>query len=108
MIQQQSNSAAAVTATAPLKRTWKTRLRRLTVRLVIWYAVWLCIAVALQRYIVFPRYYAQVMEDAGEGVAGLQKTWLETEQGKVEMWFVPGEGVTPSSPGPAVLYAHGN
>ena len=87
---------------------WKVRARKIGVRLLVWYLVWLCLALVLQRYILFPRSYAEVMENPGEGVPGLEQIWLETDQGQVEGWFVPGLGVSDERPGPVVFYAHGN
>lgn len=86
----------------------KQRLRRLGVRVLVWYIVWLCVAMFIQRSILFPRHLVETMEDPGEGVAGLEKMWLDTDQGKAEAWFVPGQGVSGASPGPVVFFAHGN
>jgi len=51
---------------------------------------------------------AAAMNNPGEGVAGLEKLWIDTDQGRVEGWFIPGQGVSRESPGPLVIYAHGN
>jgi fermentation-respiration switch protein FrsA (DUF1100 family) len=37
-----------------------------------------------------------------------ERLWLDIESGRVEAWYVPGEGRTPELPGPAVIFAHGN
>jgi len=47
-------------------------------------------------------------EDAGTGVPGLTRLWRTTEDGRVEAWFLPGDGVGPANPGPLVVFAHGN
>jgi len=87
---------------------WKQRVKRVSVQFLVGYLLWLCVAGVLQRHILFPRYLAQAMTSPGEGVARLERIWLDTDQGKVEGWFVPGEGVSAASPGPVVFYAHGN
>ena len=39
---------------------------------------------------------------------GLQRFWLNTEQGKVEGWIMWGRALDAQDPGPAVMIAHGN
>lgn len=94
--------------TPATKPSRKQRLKSLGKRLLVWYLIWLCLALVLQRRILFPRHFTEAMADAGEGVAGLERSWIETDQGKVEAWFVPGKGVSAASPGPVVFFAHGN
>ncbi len=61
---------------------------------------------ALQRRILFPRHLALPYPDAGEGVAGLEKVWIDTPEGKVEGWWLPARGELGRRP--AVIFAHGN
>jgi fermentation-respiration switch protein FrsA (DUF1100 family) len=103
----ESGPAAGSTA-PPAKAGWRRRTRRIAVRILAWYLVWICMALVLQRAVLFPRSYAQTMDSPGEGVVGLEQIWLETDEGNVEGWFVPGRGVTADRPGPLVIYAHGN
>jgi fermentation-respiration switch protein FrsA (DUF1100 family) len=86
------------------------------------YAVWVLASCFLQRCFVFPRYVTKTASQPGKGIAGLQKTWIATPQGKVEAWFAPVEGgesgagagpgartaVGAGAPTPAVIHAHGN
>ena len=39
-------------------------------------------------------------------IPGFEVWWLETDEGKVEGWWIPGSGVSPDSPGPAIVYFH--
>lgn len=48
------------------------------------------------------------MPSAGEDVRGLMRLHIDTEQGRVEAWYLPGDGVAPDRPGPLVIFAHGN
>lgn len=61
----------------------------------------------LQRSMLFPRGYAQQVPSALE-TEGLERWWIDSNEGRVEAWFLPGEGVDAGNPGPAVVFAHGN
>lgn len=71
------------------------------------YAAWLVLLWLGQRQLMFP---AQAREPAPEAAerAGAEVWWLDTEDGRVEGWFLPGRGVTIERPGPALVYFHGN
>jgi fermentation-respiration switch protein FrsA (DUF1100 family) len=60
---------------------------------------------AMQRRILFPRHLTLPMTSAGENILGLERHWIETEEGRVEGWWLPSgrEGRRP-----AVIFAHGN
>lgn len=62
----------------------------------------------LQRLVLFPRFALRPDRDAGARVPGLERLWHHSPQGRVEAWFLPGDGVTASAPGPVILFAHGN
>lgn len=47
-------------------------------------------------------------ESALRRVTGIERWWHESPQGPVEAWFIPGRGVSERTPGPVVVYAHGN
>lgn len=63
---------------------------------------------SLQRLFIYPRYVTEPLPDAGRGVDGLVRLTVTTGQGEVEAWLLPGRGVSPGHPGPAVIFAHGN
>lgn len=63
--------------------------------------------VRLQRAILFPREYARQVPSALR-TPGLERFWLDTKEGKVEVWLLPGVDVDTSRPGPAVVFTHGN
>ena len=66
------------------------------------------IVFGLQRMLLFPSSMARASADAGEGVVGRQQLWLQIRGGRVEAWFLPGDGVDADHPGPVVVFAHGN
>ncbi|MCB9594562.1 MAG: alpha/beta hydrolase [Sandaracinaceae bacterium] len=61
----------------------------------------------LERLILFPRSFPQAVPEARQ-TAGLEAFWIDSGQGRVEGWFLPGDGVSAEHPGPAVIFAHGN
>lgn len=62
----------------------------------------------VQRKLLFPRYLTQSFPHAGDGIQGLERWWLDIDDGKVEAWFIRGEAATQQAPAPAVIFAHGN
>lgn len=43
-----------------------------------------------------------------ERTPDLERWWIDTAEGRVEAFFVPGAGVSAERPGPLLIYAHGN
>jgi uncharacterized protein len=62
---------------------------------------------ALARSMLFPRHLIEV-PGVELDAPGLERQWIESEQGPVELWVLPGDGVDAEHPGPAVVFAHGN
>ena len=63
---------------------------------------------SLQRRILFPRQFTVQRPEAASAHPGSEKMWVESPEGPVEGWFLPGDGVSTDEPGPAVIFAHGN
>lgn len=61
----------------------------------------------LSRAMLFPREMVRAVPSA-LATPGLERMWLETDEGRVEAWLLPGDGVSADRPGPAVVFAHGN
>lgn len=61
----------------------------------------------LQRAMLFPRDMVRP-DPAVLDTPDLERWWLETSEGRVEAFFLPGDGVGADAPGPAVIFAHGN
>jgi uncharacterized protein len=62
---------------------------------------------AFARSMLFPRHLVQVPRGEPK-VPGLDRRWIESAQGPVELWILPGRDVDADRPGPAVVFAHGN
>ncbi len=61
----------------------------------------------LQRAMLFPREMARPVPGA-LATPGLERIWLDSDEGRVEAWLLAGDGVDANRPGPAVIFAHGN
>ncbi|PCC73726.1 hypothetical protein SAMN02745121_06844 [Nannocystis exedens] len=63
---------------------------------------------ALQERLIFPRQYANQHALARPPV-GVTSLWSRAPDGpQVEAWFIPARGASADSPGPAVMFFHGN
>lgn len=77
--------------------------------LLIAYGVWCGVMFATQEKYIFPGADRPPLPAAGPLDAFVEQVWLTMPDGvHVEGWFQLGEGRTPESPGPAVMYFHGN
>lgn len=85
----------------------KKILARLCPLLILLFA-WVIIVLFIQRWILFPRYMIKPEPGAGDNVPGLVRLHVPSSAGEVEGWLLPGRGVSPQRPGPAVIFAHGN
>ncbi|MDH5490349.1 MAG: alpha/beta hydrolase [Myxococcales bacterium] len=92
---------------APPKVRAKKSTRRALLLLLLLGALVLGI-LKVQRLMLFPRYATLQDLSAAEAIDGLERIWIESEEGPVEAFFIPGEGVSADAPGPVVLFAHGN
>lgn len=78
-------------------------------RRLLFLALGLCLLVPILRYIeslmLFPGQFSdQVQSPPPDAEVG----WLQSPEGRVEYWTLLGAGVTAQTPGPAVIYTHGN
>ena len=62
----------------------------------------------MQRSIIFPLKQIPFPTDSGVLIPGLEKTWLDTEFGKIETWYLPPSSGPQSRPAAAVIFGHGN
>jgi fermentation-respiration switch protein FrsA (DUF1100 family) len=83
-------------------------MRIVILTLVAAYLLLMLALFAFQRRILFPRGMANPLPDAGMGIAGLEKVWIDSPEGRVEGWFLACPGASQDSPAPLVLFAHGN
>jgi len=63
---------------------------------------------ALQRQLMFPRHLIRAPDAPKALPDGAEQMWVDTPEGRVEGWYLRGEGLREDEPGPAVVFAHGN
>ena len=60
-----------------------------------------------QRAILFPRHFITVPTTIST-LPGLERMWLETSEGQVEVWYLAPLGTQTGVPAPLMILAHGN
>ncbi len=61
----------------------------------------------MQRQMMFPSGFIEVPAELPR-IPGLERIWVDTSFGKVEMWFLPPVSSRGSKAAPIVIFAHGN
>ena len=94
-------------STVDAKPKRKHRVRRLLTIVLIGFSLWLIVACGLQRQVLFPR-WAMPNAPAIDPAQDVEVISIDTDDGPVPAWFIPGDGQTPENPAPVVIFAHGN
>jgi len=76
--------------------------------LLVAYVIYLVLAVLIQRRVIFPRHLADAPYGPPQSWPQQRRIWLETDEGRTEVWFVPAQTDRAGTQAPAVLFAHGN
>ncbi|RMF81200.1 MAG: alpha/beta hydrolase, partial [Planctomycetota bacterium] len=76
---------------------------------VVLYGAWLLTLAVFQERLIFPGMTMRTADDALPRPDFVERFWIETPEGtRTEAWFIPGRGITPTTPGPLVVFSHGN
>lgn len=96
-------------APAPSSRRRRWRWWLLLTLLPLLYTGYAAFMYANQDRLLFPGTGLPHRKTAGPTEPGVEQVWITTEDGtRVEAWYKPGAGCTPTTPGPALIYFHGN
>lgn len=76
--------------------------------LVLIYFAYCAMLFALQRQVLFPRYMIETFPQENAPEHGIEKTFLQTDSGRVEAWYMPPVSGLAGNPAPVVIFAHGN
>lgn len=60
-----------------------------------------------QRHLIFPRRWIEAPQET-PSTSEIEKLWVATSFGKVESWYLPRRANSKETPGPTVIFAHGN
>ena len=104
MPNSENEADAAPAKPSSVCRRW---VKRIMIYLIAIYLIWLVVAFTIQRSILFPRSLIDVPASAAV-TPETEFLHIETSQGQVEGWFIPGQGVSDQAPGPLVIFSHGN
>ena len=92
----------------PSSVRWRRTLRNALILVGFFYLAYLGVLTYFQRKILYPGVDMPPPRHASLP-AGAERIWVDIENGgRVEGWFLPGDGVSAENPGPAVMLAHGN
>lgn len=88
---------------------WRARLLAVAGAILLLYVIVMIALYAIQDAIIFPGAYLPPPAAAGPADPAVQQIWLTAPDGtRLEAWFQPGAGRSAGSPGPAVIFFHGN
>ncbi|OQX09098.1 MAG: hypothetical protein BWK80_47300 [Desulfobacteraceae bacterium IS3] len=73
----------------------------------ILYVAYCGVLFLMQRQMMFPHQMIETPKET-KNIPGLEKIFLDTEQGKTEAWFFPPVTKQRKIPCPAIIFAHGN
>lgn len=74
----------------------------------ILYLAYCTFLLLIQRHILYPRSLIPSPSFSEQNIPGLEKLWVLTESGKIEVWFIPAATGQEGRPSPAVIFGHGN
>jgi len=94
-------------ATVKSRPSWGKRIRRIAAVLLVLFAAVTVLLYVGQRLLVFPGAYFPHTVSL-DPPAGVDVWTRDTDEGAVEAWILPGQGATSATPGPAVVFTHGN
>jgi pimeloyl-ACP methyl ester carboxylesterase len=82
---------------------------RIAAGVTLGYVLWLAFLLAFQEMLIFPGAYLPAPAEPLTAAPPAEDVWLTVEPGiHVQGWYQAGRGRSPESPGPAVLFLHGN
>lgn len=81
---------------------------RIGLVLLLIYLTYIGIIYILQRNILFSGQKKPPLPRNATTIPNLETWWVAVTDGLVEAWFIPGHNVSTRTPGPAVIYMHGN
>lgn len=80
---------------------------KLAISAVLLYGIYCGFLFFIQRHVLFPRYMIE-SPPVQEKTAHIEREFIETGSGKIEVWYMPPVSGSEGKAAPAVMFAHGN
>jgi len=81
---------------------------KLVLAAVLLYSAYCGFIFFVQRQVLFPRFMIETPSLTTQNEPDIEKEFIETDSGKVEVWYIPPVAGSAGNPAPAVIFAHGN
>lgn len=89
--------------------SWRRLMATVFGLVVLGYVVWCALLFVMQDAMMFPRHLVMSPMSDGPVSPSWEQWWRETpDGGRTEAWFLIGRGVSAESPGPLLVFFHGN
>jgi hypothetical protein len=81
---------------------------KLAISVVLLYGIYCGFLFLMQRHVLFPRFMIETPPLQTDKISGIEREFVETGSGKIEVWYMPPVSESAGNPAPAVIFAHGN
>ncbi|MFO7665393.1 MAG: alpha/beta fold hydrolase [Desulfobacterales bacterium] len=81
---------------------------KLAITAVLLYGIYCGFLFFMQRHVLFPRFMVETPPLQTQKTSDIERNFIETDSGKIEVWYMPPASEAAGNPAPAVIFAHGN
>ena len=81
---------------------------KLVLVVVLLYSAYCGFLFFMQRHVLFPRFMIETPSFQTQKDSGIEKSFIDNDSGKTEVWYIPPVSGSAGNPAPAVIFAHGN
>ncbi len=81
---------------------------KLAISAVLLYGIYCGFLFFMQRHVLFPRYMIETPPLQTQKISDIERDFIETDSGKIEVWYMPPVSGSAGKAAPAVIFAHGN
>ncbi|MFH1977034.1 MAG: alpha/beta hydrolase [Pseudomonadota bacterium] len=81
---------------------------KLALTVILLYSAYCGFLFFMQRHVLFPRFMIETPPLQTQKISDIERNFIETDSGKIEVWYMPPVSGSAGNPAPAVIFAHGN
>jgi pimeloyl-ACP methyl ester carboxylesterase len=81
---------------------------KLAAAVVLLYCAYCALIFIMQRHVLFPRFMIETPSLQTKIISDIERNFIETDSGKIEVWYMPPVSGSAGNQAPAVIFAHGN